>query len=129
MKPTRLPLCCHRPHHAQVAPSLPAARVEDKSENPRQSEDRALGDVGELKANRKPKKNGPEPLSPGPFILLATYAAICFTDGVVALISIFRGKAATVIGAVISNTPFTYSAVSFSTITPSGSVIVLSKTP
>lgn len=75
------------------------------------------------------KENGPEPLSSGPFVLLATYAAICFTNGAVVLISIFRGKAATVIGAVISNTPFTYSAVNFSTITPSGSVIVLSNTP
>jgi hemoglobin len=45
------------------------------------------------------------------------------------LTSILRGKAAAATGAVISNTPFTYSAVSFSTFTPSGSVSVRSNTP
>jgi hypothetical protein len=75
------------------------------------------------------QRNGPEPFDSGPSVLPATYAAICFTNGAVVLTSIFRGKAATLIGAAISNTPFTYSAVSFSTITPSGSVSDLSNTP
>src|ERR1043166_3772933 len=44
----------------------------------------------------------------------AIYAAICFTNGAVVLISIFRGSAATAIVAVISSTPLMYSAVSFS---------------
>jgi hypothetical protein len=65
------------------------------------------------------QRNGPEPFGSGPLTLPATYAAICFANGAVVLTSIFRGKAAMVIGAAISNTPFTYSAVSFSTITPS----------
>lgn len=75
------------------------------------------------------KENGPEQWSSGPFVLAFAYAAICFAIGAAVLISIFRGNAATAIGAVISSTPFTYSAVNFSTITPSGSVSVLSNTP
>jgi hypothetical protein len=67
--------------------------------------------------------------APGRFVLPASYAAICLTNGAVVLTSILRGKAAAATGAVISNTPFTYSAVSFSTFTPSGSVSVLSNTP
>jgi hypothetical protein len=75
------------------------------------------------------RKNGPERLQSGPFAMLAAHAAICLANGAVVLISILRGKAAAATGAVISNTPFTYSAVSFSTFTPSGSVRVLSNTP
>ena len=67
--------------------------------------------------------------SSGPFALLAAYAAICLANGAVVLTSILRGNAAAATGAVISNTPFTYSAVSFSTFTPSGSARVLSNTP
>lgn len=67
--------------------------------------------------------------SSGPFALLAAYAAICFTNGAVVLTSILCGNAAAATGAVISNTPFTYSAVSFSTFTLSGSARVLSNTP
>ena len=52
----------------------------------------------------------------------STYAAICFVSGTVVLISILRGRAAAATGAVISRTPFTYSAISFSTFTPSGRV-------
>ena len=75
-------------------------------------------------------KSGPEPLQfRATFALLATYAAICFTSGAVVLTSILRGNAAAAMGAMISNTPFTYSAVSFSTFTPSGSARVLSNTP
>lgn len=66
---------------------------------------------------------------PGRFVLPASYAATCFTNGAVVLISILRGKAAAATGAVISNTPCTYSAVNFSTFTPSGSARVLSNTP
>jgi hypothetical protein len=64
-----------------------------------------------------------------PLLLLAAYAAICFTYGAVVLTSIFRGRAAAAIGAVISNTPLTYSAVNFSGRTPSGSVRTRSNTP
>ncbi len=56
------------------------------------------------------------------------YAATCFEKGTV-LISILRGKAAAAMGAVISSTPFTYSAVSLSMFTPSGIVNSLSKEP
>lgn len=66
---------------------------------------------------------------PGCFVLPASYAAICLTNGAIVLTSIFRGKAVAATGAVISNTPFTYSAVSFSTFTPSGSASVRSNTP
>ena len=66
---------------------------------------------------------------PGRFVLSASYAAICLANGAVVLISILRGKAAAATGAVTSNTPFTYSAVSFSTFTPSGNARVLSNTP
>ena len=76
--------------------------------------------------------NGKRPgtvAAPGRFVLSASYAAICLTNGDIVLTSILRGKAAAATGAVISNTPFTYSAVSFSTFTPSGSVSVRSNTP
>ena len=67
--------------------------------------------------------------APSRFVLPASYAAICLTNGAIVLTSILRGKAAAATGAVISNTPFTYSAVSFSTFTPSGSASVRSNTP
>lgn len=58
-----------------------------------------------------------------------TYAAICFVSGTVVLISILLGKATAATGAVISRTPFTYSALNFSVFTPSGSSMVLSNFP
>ena len=89
------------------------------------------GLVGEVNVQGAPiqRKAARNRCSSGPFALLAAYAAICLANGSVVLISILRGKAAAATGAVISNTPFTYSAVSFSTLTPSGSASVLSNTP
>src|SRR2546421_10011933 len=60
--------------------------------------------------------------------LLFAYAAICFDRGGVR-ISIRRGNAAAATGAVISSTPFCYSAWGLSASTPSGNVKVRSNFP
>src|ERR1700758_935127 len=87
------------------------------------------------------KRNGPELVGSGLVGTFATLnrsgpcgvpsvqAAICLVNGTVDLISILRGRATAATGAVISNTPLIYSAVSFSVRTPSGRGRVRSKTP
>lgn len=56
------------------------------------------------------------------------YAPAAFAFGS-ALISIFRGSAASVTGAAISSTPSLYSAASFDASTPSGSITLRSNRP
>ena len=63
------------------------------------------------------------------FVLLCVYAAICRVSGTDVFTSIFRGRISAAIGALISITPFTYSACSFSILTPSGSSSTLSNFP
>lgn len=78
------------------------------------------------------KEKGPAEISTGPLFTSCRsmlYAAICRVSGTDVFTSIFRGRISAAIGALISITPFTYSACSFSTLTPSGSSSTLSNFP